>query len=136
VNSIRSDLHEAVTFPVNAGVPVLTSDGKELGTVKEVADGAFKVDVPMRPDYWLARSAILSSAPDRVTMSFESELAESYRLGGPGEVTVVVDEPEPTIDPLLNNAGHPILLDEDEQQAQRERMERELEEQRKRLPNA
>ena len=36
MNSIRSDLHEAVTFPVSAGVPVLAADGKHLGTVKEV----------------------------------------------------------------------------------------------------
>lgn len=136
MTSIRDDLHEAVSFPVNPGIPVMTSDGKELGTIKEVADQSFKVDAPMRPDFWLARNTILSSTPERVTMSFESDAIDNYRLTGPDAVVEPVSEPEPTSDPLLNNAGHPILLDDEEQLDQRERMERELAEQRKHLPNA
>jgi hypothetical protein len=44
------------------GAEVYTADGDKLGTVKEVAGGCFKVDAPMRPDYWLAGDCIAGGA--------------------------------------------------------------------------
>jgi hypothetical protein len=40
------------------GTPVVSSDGVDLGRVKEVSGSCFKVDAPMAPDYWLASDCI------------------------------------------------------------------------------
>jgi hypothetical protein len=42
----------------SVGTVVLTSDGSELGKVKEVMGDCFKVDAPMAPDYWLGIDTI------------------------------------------------------------------------------
>jgi len=54
----------------SAGAHVLTADGKELGTVKEIAGECFKLDVPLQPDYWLATDTIESSNGDRVYLRY------------------------------------------------------------------
>jgi len=54
----------------SVGAHVLTADGKELGTVKEIAGGCFKLDVPLQPDYWLATDTIASSNADEVHLRF------------------------------------------------------------------
>ena len=40
------------------GTEVMTLDGDTLGTVKEVSGSCFKVDAPLRPDYWLGIDTI------------------------------------------------------------------------------
>jgi Uncharacterized protein conserved in bacteria (DUF2171) len=55
---------------IRPGIEVHTLDGEKIGTVKEVRDGALKVDAPMRPDFWLPRSLVLSWTNERVTMDF------------------------------------------------------------------
>ena len=40
-------------FSFSEDARVIDSSGKEVGTVKEVRDGYFKVNVSMAPDYWL-----------------------------------------------------------------------------------
>jgi hypothetical protein len=42
------------------GARVVTIEGEQLGTVKEVSGACFKVDAPMQPDYWLASDCIES----------------------------------------------------------------------------
>ena len=49
---------------VIAGAKVVTSDGKELGTVKEAEDRAFHVDAPRQFDYWLQSSVVKSASAD------------------------------------------------------------------------
>jgi rRNA processing protein Gar1 len=44
------------------GAEVLTADGDKLGTVKEVSGTCFKVNAPMRPDYWLGVDTIGSAS--------------------------------------------------------------------------
>jgi len=68
---------------VTVGAPVQTSDGKELGKVKEVVGGCFKVDVSMRPDYWLATDSVSGRTADGVmTLRFnKSELDEAKQEG-------------------------------------------------------
>lgn len=68
-----------------AGQPVYASDGKVLGRVKEVAVDAFKVDAPMKRDYWLSAGSILGIGPDGVEMDFEESMLGAYELDGPGE---------------------------------------------------
>ena len=51
------------------GSRVLTSDGEELGKVKEVMGDCFKVDVRMQPDYWLGIDTVTSSTGGEVRRS-------------------------------------------------------------------
>lgn len=66
------------------GLPVYTSDNHQIGTVKEVADGSFKVDAPMRPDYWLRRDAVLSFSAERVTLDVEQDRLNDVKVAAPG----------------------------------------------------
>ena len=50
------------------GTTVMTSDGDELGQVKEIRGSCFKVDAPMQPDYWLGPDTIASATPTQVTL--------------------------------------------------------------------
>jgi hypothetical protein len=43
------------------GCPIFTQDGNHIGEVKEIRGRYFKVDAPMRPDYWLSRNAVATS---------------------------------------------------------------------------
>ncbi|MEZ4492551.1 MAG: hypothetical protein R3C29_04460 [Dehalococcoidia bacterium] len=65
---------------VIAGAKVVTSDGKELGTVKEAEDRAFHVDAPRQFDYWLQSSVVKSASADIVVLTIaESELS-AYKM--------------------------------------------------------
>jgi len=52
------------------GTKVMTADGDELGTVKEVSGACFKVDAPMQPDYWLGEDSIASRTGASVSLRF------------------------------------------------------------------
>ena len=43
---------------LKTGDKVATSDGKELGRVKEIGDTCFKVNAPRRRDFWLSQAAV------------------------------------------------------------------------------
>ena len=62
------------------GLPVYTSDGELIGEVKEVGAESFKVDVPMQPDYWLRRDAVLSFTIERVTLSCARDQLDQYKV--------------------------------------------------------
>lgn len=70
---------------VEPGWTVFTCDGDELGKVKDVAAGFFKVDVRMAPDYWLQTQFIRECAAGRVTMEFSKDLADDYKVKNPPE---------------------------------------------------
>jgi hypothetical protein len=57
------------------GAHVFTLDGEELGTVKEIRHDLFKVDAPMRPDYWLRCDCINAgmAGSERLTVAFTKE---------------------------------------------------------------
>ena len=55
------------------GAEVTTVDGEKLGTVKEVSGSCFKVDAPMRPDYWLGVDCIASSAGGAVRLNLTKD---------------------------------------------------------------
>lgn len=50
------------TYDYIVGTRVQTSDGHELGEVKELVGRYFKVAAPMAPDYWLANDLIASTS--------------------------------------------------------------------------
>lgn len=97
--------------------PVYSADGEQFGYVKELQGGYFKIDVPMAKDYWLSTAYIQDCTMDKVRLTLNKEEVDEHRLSAPGAEN--------------QNADH-VLSDRDAL-AQRERMERELEEQRARL---
>ena len=62
------------------GWKVFTSDGDEIGTVKEFSTEAFKVDAPMQPDFWLPMSTVISSGASRVELDFVKDHLGDYKL--------------------------------------------------------
>jgi hypothetical protein len=66
-------------FHVPIGAEIFTSDGDNLGTVREIHGPYFKVDVPMQPDYWLPMASISSGAGNRVVLSFPKERLGDYK---------------------------------------------------------
>lgn len=64
------------------GAEVLTADGDKLGTVKEVSGSCFKVDAPMRPDYWLGTDTVASSTGGVVRLTLAKDgLGEAKKDG-------------------------------------------------------
>jgi hypothetical protein len=63
---------------IHIGLPVYSEDGRELGHVLEVTPVAIKIDVLLRPDYWIERDHILSFTAERVTLDFNADLVDRY----------------------------------------------------------
>lgn len=97
--------------------PVYAADGEQFGYVKEVRGGYFKIDVPMAKDYWLSTAYIADCTMDKVMLSLPKAEVDDHRLTAPGAENQNTDQ----------------VLSDTDALAQRERMERELEEQRARL---
>lgn len=57
------------TKVLTEGDRVITSDGKDLGLVKEIKPDCFKVDVRWAPDYWLG-TEIVDSAEQGIVQLF------------------------------------------------------------------
>jgi hypothetical protein len=105
------------------GLPVFTSDDHHIGDVKEVEDGAIRIDAPMGKDYWLSERDVQSTTEERVMVNFmEDELDDYKREERPPDS---VPEGIP-----YTRAG---LVTDEEQMHMREQVEREMEEQRQRL---
>src|SRR2546421_427731 len=108
------------------GATVLTSDGEPLGTVKETHGSYLFVDAPRHRDYWLSTEHISARTRERVTFCFSKGELEQYEMKEPGL--------EPWEDPFREIVEDSIVSP-DEQLEQRVRMERELADQRRRLPH-
>ncbi len=97
--------------------PVYSSDGQQVGYIREIHGGYFKLDVPMARDYWLSNTYISESTLDRVTLSLRKSEMDEHRLTAPG------------VDVQDSDA----VISDEQQLSQRERMERELAQQNARL---
>jgi hypothetical protein len=62
------------------GMPVVTRDGLRLGVVKEVRQGYFKVDVRLKPDYWLQTEFAHIDSVGQVVMSFGKDELGDYKV--------------------------------------------------------
>ena len=71
------------TWELQQGQPVQTRDGQELGRIAEVKGTAFRVDVAMRPDYWLDSAAIQSVGTEGVLLSFDRDALDEHRRSAP-----------------------------------------------------
>ena len=69
------------------GAPVYAQDGAKIGKVKEIRQGAFKVETGLlQSDYWLSGEAIESAFPDEaVTLSVPKSEIDTYKLDEPSE---------------------------------------------------
>ena len=65
------------------GTQVISSDGHDLGTVKEIATDCFKVDVRLRPDYWLATDTIASATGNEVRLNVTKDHLDTAKVEGP-----------------------------------------------------
>jgi hypothetical protein len=67
-------------FEFVVGTPVRSSDGEDLGEVKELLGRYFKVDAPMAPDYWLSRDVVRSSEQQQVVLGITKEELGGYEI--------------------------------------------------------
>jgi hypothetical protein len=51
------------TDQITVGSPVVSIDGKDIGTVKQVQGEAFLIDRPMARDLWAPFSAVVRAGP-------------------------------------------------------------------------
>lgn len=64
------------------GAEVMTADGDTLGKVKEVSGSCFKVDAPMRPDYWLGTDCVAGSSAGAVRLTItKGQLGDAKEAG-------------------------------------------------------
>ena len=122
----RKPEYETTPYEHFVGAAVLTSDGEPLGTVRETHGSYLFVDALRHRDYWLSAEHISATTRERVTFCFTKGELDQYELKEPGL--------EPSEDPFRDIAEDNIVSPE-EQLEQRVRMERELAEQRRRLPH-
>lgn len=66
------------------GASVKTMDGETIGKVKELQDDYFKVDAPMKPDFWLPRACI-GSMPggEEVRLTCSSSELDEHKVDNP-----------------------------------------------------
>jgi hypothetical protein len=103
---------------IEPGSTVITADGQELGTVKDVTETSFKVDVEMARDYWLNRDTIVASDSHFVKVNFNSTALDDHKLSEPAilssetversklEETVSEGESEAAWDRTQRHLGH------------------------------
>jgi hypothetical protein len=105
------------------GRPVFTSDHHKLGEIKEVHEGAIRIDASLGKDYWLSERDLQSNTEEGAVVIFSKAELEDYQR----------EEPPPRDVPAGIPYTDEALISDEEQLQMRERMERELAEQRQRL---
>jgi hypothetical protein len=70
---------------VTVGAPVYARDGAKIGKVKEIRQGAFKVERGLlQPDYWLRGEAVESAVPDEaVTLIPDKDQVDDFKIEEP-----------------------------------------------------
>lgn len=115
MTSVQAPRLTASEFGVELGCQVLAADDKRLGTVSDVRGPYFKVHRRLfGGDHWFDVTDVVAVFEDRILLDFEKGAAAEHEIP-----TEVVNDGR-----LDARADH--LLDDEEMQAQRERMEREL----------
>jgi hypothetical protein len=74
------------------GCSVYTADGDEIGHVKEVRGRFFKVDAPLRPDYWLSRESISATRSNGVTLTVDKDHLGDAKVDAPEDVAAETHE--------------------------------------------
>jgi hypothetical protein len=77
---------DPMSIAIREGLEVCTMDEKRLGTVAEVSEEHFKVDVRMARDYWLSLATVASVQGDRLVVQFDEAVLDDYKLSSPAGV--------------------------------------------------
>ena len=73
---------------ITEGAVVYAADGDQLGTVKEVRGQYFKVDAPMRPDYWLPVAVVHAAVGGELQLGFDKDRLGEYTVAAPDDASV------------------------------------------------
>jgi hypothetical protein len=65
------------------GAAVVTADGRQLGTVKQVEASAFLVNAPRQLDYWLQSTLVKDSTAERLGLTFAETELGGYKMDRP-----------------------------------------------------
>lgn len=65
------------------GLPLVASDGSDIGTVKEIRGDHLKINMPMRRDFWLSTEHIASTDGGVVTLGLRREEVRFHELDAP-----------------------------------------------------
>lgn len=65
------------------GWEVYTADGQKIGAVKEVQGRSFKVNAPVRPDFWLRTGAIGMAGNGRVDLAVTADRLDDAKVDMP-----------------------------------------------------
>jgi uncharacterized protein (TIGR02271 family) len=84
--SIAMTMDRGTYSGLTVGAPVVTMDGDQIGSVKEIRGRYFKVDAPMQPDYWLSLDNVGAGSGGQVVLGFNKDRLGDYQLSSPDEV--------------------------------------------------
>ena len=79
---------QSSSVPPEVGSLVFTSDGDELGRVKEVSGECFNVDAPLAIDYWLSADTVESETNGTILLRISKEELNEERHKEPGHTGV------------------------------------------------
>ena len=68
---------------ISVDATVFTSDGTELGRVKEYQQPAFLVDVRRHFDYWLSETLVSSATEERIELAISEADLPAYKMDNP-----------------------------------------------------
>jgi hypothetical protein len=71
------------TIRLETGAVVMSGDGKQLGTVKEIAGDRFKIERRLLPGYWLATEYVDHASGGLVQMVLTKEGIGAARVEAP-----------------------------------------------------
>ena len=80
---------------ITEGAAVYTADGDQLGTVKEVRGQYFKVDAPMRPDYWLPLAVVHAAVGGELQLGIDKDRLSEYTVAAPDAATTTAPTTAP-----------------------------------------
>lgn len=89
---------------LTTGAEVYTSDGQKIGEVKEIRDGAFKVDAPMELDYWLPLSSVASTDGAQARVDFDWAMLGTYKMSDPEDIAGTAAAEEAGVDEVPADA--------------------------------
>src|SRR5579859_5910059 len=67
------------------GMEVFTAEGESVGTVKEMQGRYFKVDAPMKPDFWLTADCIRRTNANTVTLRVDKDHLGDVKTDRPSQ---------------------------------------------------
>jgi hemerythrin superfamily protein len=88
------------------GMEVCTADGETVGTVKEMQGRYFKVDAPMKPDFWLTTDCIRTASANTVTLTVDKNHLGDVKTDLPAQREAQSPYTTTTTNPV-NSASRP-----------------------------